>query len=219
MKFPIALLFCLILQSFVSAKPLPAIEKDGLVIVEAEDFVRQQKVSKRKWERIDKDTPIDRDEGMHGNYAADASGEQYIHLLPDTRRTHADKLEHGVSFAAEGGVGSILTYDIKFNQLGTYYVWVRAYSTGSEDNGIHVGLNTKWPESGARMQWCAGKNSWKWASKQRTVKNHCGEPHLIFLEIEKPGVHKVKFSMREDGFRFDKFLLTLDRDFKPRPED
>ena len=39
-------------------------------------------------------------------------------------------------------------------------------------------------------------------------------PHQIFLDIEKAGVHTIHFSMREDGFEFDKWLMTKDRDFK-----
>jgi hypothetical protein len=107
---------------------------------------------------------------------------------------------------------------VYFHTPGRYYVWVRAYSTGSEDNGLHVGLNGTWPASGQRLQWCEGKNSWRWESKQRTQKQHCGEPHKIYLDIEEPGVHVVSFSMREDGFEFDKWFATTDRGME-RPED
>ena len=31
-----------------------------------------------------------------------------------------------------------------------------------------MGLDGKWPESGQRLQWCEGKRSWQWESKQRT---------------------------------------------------
>ncbi len=58
------------------------------------------------------------------------------------------------------------------------------------------------------MQWCEGKNQWTWESKQRTDSIHCGEPKKIFLEIIEPGLHTIQFSMREDGFAFDKFVLT-----------
>jgi hypothetical protein len=33
------------------------------------------------------------------------------------------------------------------------------------------------------------------------------------LDIENPGLHTVEFSMREDGFEFDKWLMTKERDF------
>ena len=31
-----------------------------------------------------------------------------------------------------------------------------------------MGLDGKWPKSGQRLQWCEGKRSWQWESKQRT---------------------------------------------------
>ena len=92
---------------------------------------------------------------------------------------------------------------------------VRTFSTGTEDNGIHIGIDGYWPESGQRMQWCEGKSQWTWESKQRTDSIHCGEPMKIFLEIIKPGLHTIQFSMRENGFTFDKFVLTS----KPLPTE
>lgn len=40
----------------------------------------------------------------------------------------------------------------------------------------------------------------------------------IYLNIEKPGLHEIQFSMREDGFEFDKFILTTNVDYKPKEE-
>ena len=58
------------------------------------------------------------------------------------------------------------------------------------------------------MQWCEDKNQWTWASKQRTAQEHCGVERLIYLQIDNPGLHKISFSMREDGFEFDKWILS-----------
>jgi hypothetical protein len=41
----------------------------------------------------------------------------------------------------------------------------------------------------------------------------------IFLDVKRPGEHVVSFSMREDGFAFDQFLLTTDRDYRPQGEE
>ena len=38
---------------------------------------------------------------------------------------------------------------------------------GSEDNGVHVGLDGRWPESGQRWQ-TVQKQQWAWDCKQRT---------------------------------------------------
>ncbi len=183
-------------------------ENNGVIAVEAEDFTSQSKTSKREWLVLDKNTNNTPKPDPDTNHYSDASNGKYIELLPDTRVTHGDPLVNGVSFSNTPGEAAIINYKVNFKSAGKYFVWVRAYSTGSEDNGVHVGLDGKWPGSGARMQWCAGKNQWTWESKQRTGANHCGEPEKIFLNIPSAGVHTVSFSMREDGFEMDKFVLS-----------
>lgn len=183
-------------------------EKAGMVAVEAEHFESQEHSEVRKWYIIDKNYVGQITPDIDSAFYHDASGRAYLELLPDTRWTHDEKLIHGENFSGEPGKVGVLNYRIYFNNPGKYYVWVRAHSTGSEDNGIHVGLDGEWPESGQRMQWCAGKHKWTWESKQRTSEKHCGVPEQIYLEVKKKGWHTISFSMREDGFEFDKFLLT-----------
>lgn len=192
-------------------------ESGGLVAVEAEHFARQSKVEIRAFHlttaaHVPEIAPDGDPTHLEG-----ASGGAYLEILPDTRRTHDDKLIRGENFAPEAGTLAILSYRVQFSTPGRYYVWVRAYSTGTEDNGLHVGIDGHWPASGQRMQWCEGKRSWWWESKQRTQEQHCGEPYKIYLDIEEAGEHTIQFSMREDGFEFDKWLMTTDRDF-PRPD-
>ncbi|NNJ27737.1 hypothetical protein [Alienimonas chondri] len=189
------------------------LERDGLIVAEAEDFFQQTATDKRAFYLTTQDaTPTVAPDG-DPNHAATASGGAYLEILPDTRRTHGDKLIKGENFSPDPGKLAVLSYKIRVETPGRYYVWVRAFSTGTEDNGLHVGLDGEWPESGQRMQWCEGKQTWRWDSLQRTEANHCGEPHRIYLEIEEPGEHVVQFSMREDGFEFDRWLMTTDRDF------
>lgn len=187
-------------------------EVDGMVAIEAEHFYRQSKTDKRKWYRTSRDEKPSAGRDEDPPHVAGASGGAYLEVLPDTRVTHDDQLITGENFSNEAGVMALLHYRIRFQNPGRYYVWVRAHSTGSEDNGIHVGLNGQWPESGQRLQWCEGKNSWRWESKQRTEAVHCGEPYLIYLDIPEAGVHEISFSLREDGFEFDKFVLTMEKD-------
>ena len=193
-------------------------EVDGLVAVQAEYFCEQELTGKRSWYINTVDGTADISPDGDGNHADSASGQAYIECLPDTRRTHADKLVHGDNFSNEPGKLGTVSYKVHFNNPGRYYVWVRASSTGSEDNGLHVGLDGTWPDTSQPLQWYEGKNSWWWQSKQRTQQNHCGEPYKIFLDINEPGLHTVLFSMREDGFEFNKWLMTLDREMV-RPTD
>lgn len=195
-------------------------EVDGLVAVEAEHFSKQTKTEKRAWILTSPQTaddPVFEDDADEPHFKS-ASGAAYLECLPDTRHNHDHKLIHGENFSNRPGVLAILEYKIHFNTPGRYYVWVRAFSTGTEDNGIHVGLDGEWPESGQRLQWCKGKHTWRWESMQRTEAEHCGEPYRIFLDIDEPGLHRIQFSQREDGFEFDRFILTTDREFE-RPED
>ncbi len=192
---------------------LPFEEKDGMVTVEAEDFhFSSANFSPRRWHvRPSKVKGIENLE----NHSASSSGEMYIEALPDTRITHDDKLSPGTNFFPKPGTGGIVSYKVNFSKKGRYFVWARAYSSGTEDNGVHVGLDGEWPESGARMQWCDGKNSWTWSSAQRVPDNHCGEPHAIYLNIDEPGDHIISFSMREDGFELDKFILVNQKEYLP----
>ena len=188
-------------------------EVDGFVEVEAEYFHRKStNNSPREWYLISTDSS-----NSHAvtDQASTASSGTYMEGLPDTRVTHDDSLIVGTNFFPEPGVGPILEYDVMFNTPGRYLVWARAHSTGTEDNGIHVGINGEWPESGQRMQWCDGKETWTWASAQRVPENHCGVPKTIYLDITEAGVHTIQFSMREDGFEFDKWVMAMDTTWVP----
>ncbi|MAT71547.1 MAG: hypothetical protein CMJ58_18725 [Planctomycetaceae bacterium] len=185
--------------------------RDGQGAVEAEHFFRQTRTDKRAFYVVHR--------GQEPNFVPDgdpphvagASNGAYVEVLPDTRRNHRDRLIVGENFSNDPGALAVVHYKVHIDQPGRYYVWVRAYSTGSEDNGLHVGLDGQWPASGQRLQWCEGKRSWRWESKQRTQQEHCGEPHAIYLDIDEAGVHEIQFSMREDGFEFDKWMLVKDR--------
>lgn len=207
--FPVAL------AALVQAAPVPE-EFNGWLEVEAEDYAFQSADDIRRWYRVSPDTHGLPQPDGDPPHLAQASGGAYLEILPDTRRTHDDVLEHGISFSNQPGKLAILHYPVKFNTPGRYYVWVNAFSTGPEDNGIHVGLNGEWPKSGQRMQWCQGKNGWRWESRQRTSDVHCGVRHRIWIDVPSAGEHEVQFSMREDGFEFDRFILTRDKELPAR---
>lgn len=191
-------------------------EIEGLLAVEAEYFYKQTHDEQRKWYVTHKGNlpKVGRDEDPP--HIFESSNNAYLEVLPDTRITHDDKLVHGENFSNVPGKMAILYYKVNFKHTGRYYVWVRAFSAGGEDNGIHVGLDGTWPASGQRMQWCEGKHKWHWESKQRTEAVHCGEPWKIYLDIKSPGEHEIMFSLREDGFEFDKFILTKEKAFVPQ---
>ena len=191
-------------------------EKSGSVAVEAEHFQSQTKNDVRSWHITSNASTPDIQPDGDPSHAATASGGAYLEILPDTRRSHHDKLIQKENFTNTPGEMAILTYHVKFSTAGRYYCWVRTHSTNTEDNGIHLGINGTWPESGARMQWTA-KNTWHWDTKQRTEKKHSGVFGQIWIDVPAPGLHKIHFSMREDGFEFDKFILTTEKPDQKNP--
>lgn len=194
-------------------------ESNGLVSVEAEDFASQALDSVRRWYVIREGDAGPNIQDRDRNHAASASGKAYIEILPDSRATHSDKLISGVNFSNTPGKMGVLSYNIYFNTPGVYTVWVRAFSTGAEDNGLHVGINGAWPESGQRIQLCPGKYQWTWSSAQRVPENHCGTNGTIKITVPEAGMHTIHLSMREDGFELDKFVMALDEDYQPEGED
>ncbi len=190
-------------------------EANGMVTVEAEYFYKQTKTEIRKWYTIASGFNNEVKKTDTTIHVTNASKKRYIEVLPDTRVTHDDKLIKGINFSNVPGKMAIVHYKVNFSKPGRYYIWARAYSTGKEDNGVHVGYNGLWPESGQRIQWCEGKNAWTWSNRQRTLEKHCGVPGLIYLDINEAGLHDIQFSMREDGFEFDQWIMTTDKNFNP----
>lgn len=191
------------------------IEINGSVIIEAENFAAQHNDDKRRWLIFTSTTPPHKLADSDPLHIKGASENSYIELLPDTRTNHNDPIVRGENFTSVAGAMAVLSYPVYFTTAGTYYVWARAYSTNSEDNGIHVGINGSWPESSKRLQLCKNKHQWTWSSAQRTKENHCGVPNTTTLEVPFAGVHNIMISMREDGFELDKLLLTTDKNYKP----
>jgi hypothetical protein len=184
-----------------------------LVTVEAEAFHKQVLSDKRMWHVTKAETPA-RDGDGDPNHAAGSSGGAYVEVLPDTRRSHDDKLIKGDNFTDEPGTMAVLSYKILVEQPGRYYVWVRIFSAGTEDNGLHFGLNGAWPKSGQRWQ-TTRKGAWHWDCRQRTEKVHVGVPMQLWLDIDKAGEHELLMAMREDGTEVDQIILAQSLDFRP----
>ncbi len=189
-------------------------EVDGLVAVEAEHFVKQESTAVRAWHLTSTANAPIIEPDADPSHAAEASGGAYLEILPDTRRTHGEKLIHGENFSPEPGQMAILTYRVSFAQSGRYYFWGRILSTGPEDNGMHVGINGTWPESGQRWQ-TVKKQTWQWDCKQRTAEVHVGVPMQLYLDVPTAGLHEIQISMREDGFELDKWVMARDISFVP----
>jgi hypothetical protein len=202
-----------VLRAPIAKPDLVFEEKDGFVSVETEHFFKQELTDVRAWYLTTDEKQAGLKPDHDPNHAATASGGAYLEILPDTRKNHGEKLIQGENFINQPGKLAVISYKVHFNTPGKYFVWARVYPTGTEDNGMHVGIDGTWPESGQRLQF-GGKKRWMWDSRQRTEKVHTGVRGLMFLEVEKAGEHTISFSMREDGFEFDQWLMTTDPEFK-----
>jgi len=165
-----------------------------------------------RWVLTEPGTPQTTDD-PDPNHSDLAIGNAYLELLPDIRVTHADPTSPPVAFWSNPGIGPTLEYQVDFPEAGRYHVHVRALSTGTEDNGIYVGLNDEWPASGLRLQFCTAGQGWRWSSRQRDSGNNgpCGVEKTIWVTVENPGINTVKFSAREDGFEIDHIMLIKDK--------
>ncbi|EWH08803.1 hypothetical protein DS2_15484 [Catenovulum agarivorans DS-2] len=191
------------------------VEQNGTVVIEAENFAAQHLDNKRRWHIFSQTQFQHKYQDSDLPHFENASRGAYIELLPDTRANHHETLVRGENFAEFGGAVAVLSYPVLFETPGRYYIWARAFSTGSEDNGVHFGLNNQWPESSARLQLCDGKDQWTWSSARRVPENHCGTPNTVTIDVPTAGVHNFMLSMREDGFELDKIILTQDKHFQP----
>ncbi len=177
------------------------------LVVEAEDDESRGE----RWVLMDAQTGTQEND-PDGNHSDGAAGGAYIELLPDIRVTHDDEFGPPTAYWDTPGAGPQAVYPMTFPEAGRYYVHIRGYSTGTEDNGIHVGLNDEWPQSGARMQFCTAGTGWQWSGRQRDSGGvgPCGAKKTIWITVDEPGEHRFMISAREDGFEADRIMLIKD---------
>lgn len=101
-----------------------------------------------------------------------------------------------------------LDYRVNFDRAGTFYVWVRGKASGNLGAGdsLHVGLNGQAVSTADRISSFNGTYRWS----QNTMD---GSPAVI--TVPSAGEHTVNVWMREDGFVFDKLVLTPLESFAP----
>lgn len=177
------------------------------IVIEAEDYSTRED----RWILTDATTPA-QEQDPDGNHSDGAVGGVYLELLPDVRVTHEDEFGPPTAIWNVPGTGPRAEYPINFPEAGRYYVHIRAFSTGTEDNGIHVGLNGDFPASGARMQFCTAGQGWSWSGRQRDSggMGPCGAQKTIWITVEEPGEHTFMISAREDGFEIDRIMMIKD---------
>ena len=102
-----------------------------------------------------------------------------------------------------------LDYTVNFTQAGTYYVWVRGIGATDTDDSLHVGLD------GAALT-SSGNTGFQNRYGLGVVGGqHYGRGSVATINVASAGVHTVNVWMREDGFIFDKLVLTANSVYMP----
>jgi len=92
-----------------------------------------------------------------------------------------------------------LDYIVNFATTGTHYVWVRGWGPDGSSDSCHVGLDGIEIATSDRITGFPA--SWTWS-------NQTMDGVVASFNVSVAGLHGISVWMREDGFVFDKLLLT-----------
>jgi len=96
-----------------------------------------------------------------------------------------------------------LDFRVNFVTAGVHRVYVRGYApVGDTDDTVHVGLDGAEVSTSDRIAWSSvGVYEWRRATLDNANAT---------INIPTTGIHTINVWMREDGFVFDKLVLTID---------
>jgi len=99
-----------------------------------------------------------------------------------------------------------LDFEVNFVKTGTHYVWIRGYGPSGSDDSIHVGLGGSAISTSDRISTFTTSYTWSKATMDGPVAT---------FNVASTGVQTVNVWMREDGFVFDKIVLTTNSSYTP----
>jgi hypothetical protein len=120
-----------------------------------------------------------------------ASGGSYLESTPDS----------GASYDPVTTLTPRVDFPVYFDEAGVYRVWIRGASgeTRPTSDSIHVGLDGISLASSDRMTGFG--TTWGWMS--RTI-----DGPTPTVAVASAGLHSINVWVREDGFKFDKIVIT-----------
>ena len=93
-----------------------------------------------------------------------------------------------------------LRYHVQFNTPGVYSVWLRTWAPDAAGDSVHVGVDGK--ALFATDKIVNGQHG-KWAWTRNTMDRTVAK-----IAITRPGIHTISVWVREDGFRFDRLVIS-----------
>jgi hypothetical protein len=99
-----------------------------------------------------------------------------------------------------------LDFQVTFIRTGIHYVWIRGLGWGSGGDSVHVGLNGQELTTSDHIS--PFTDTWTWV-------NTTMDGVRATIHVPTIGTHTVNVWMREDGFLFDKLVLTKDATYIP----
>jgi len=129
---------------------------------------------------------------------SDYSGDDYLWVGPNGSQIITSNI---------AATSPRLDFKAYFDVPGTYYLWVRGTGSDTGADSIHGGLD------GAALSSSINIGNFSLTAPSWSNTNISGA--VVKITIATAGEHTVNFWMREDGFRFDKFILTQDGAFVP----
>lgn len=99
-------------------------------------------------------------------------------------------------------------YSPYFSTTGQFRVWVCGYYSSNADDSLHVGIDNTVSNT-SKDAITTNSSSWAWVSKQYPSLNN------VTVSVNSVGNHNVNIWMREDGTRYDRFLLVKNQSYNP----
>ncbi|MEM6393539.1 MAG: LamG-like jellyroll fold domain-containing protein [Planctomycetota bacterium] len=134
---------------------------------------------------------------------SDGSGGAHLDVGPDS----------GPGYSNYEADAPRLDFKVNFESTGTHYVWVRGRAGGSSagtSDSVHVGLNDQAVASADKISnFSASSFGWKRSTMDGPIAT---------INVTQTGVQNLNVWMREDGFEFDKIVLTTSSSFTPTGE-
>lgn len=196
---------CVNLNNCVVDSRIKAAETQTCALDNPENFIvtREAENAEKNFYRYGGQWVIINNSDWNGGNYSNGYG---VQLLPNIGRAYSPNLSERPE----------LDYTVNFPSAGTYYLIVRGASpTNHVDQIVHAGLDYKIQKSSTRIGSDNGFRAYfKWVNViWGNVSN--GYRQNLNITVPSAGNHVVSFWVADDGFVFDKFIITNNYTYAP----